>query len=130
MDHLDFMLYDRYKELDNACAYANHNHAIAVKKDQTLAILVKEHKTFCCLRDKKDRIIARLRHKVSDLEETIHEWDMQLEERENAGEDIRGYPYSYLSDDDDFLEDQAMDFHTDDDDYAFIDDDEDTESDE
>ena len=41
---------------------------------------------------------------MTDLEETIHERDMQLEERENAGEDIRGDPYSYLSDDDDFLE--------------------------
>ena len=69
---------------------------------------------------------------MTDLEETIHERDMQLKERENAGEDIRGDPYSYLSDDDDFLEDQAMDFHTDDDDSAFIydDDDEATDSDE
>ena len=61
------------------------------------------------------------------MEETIHERDMQLEERENAGEDLRGDPYSYLSDDDDFLEDQAMDFFTDEEDFAFIDDDEDDE---
>src|SRR4051812_44881247 len=66
VDHLSFMMYDRKKELDNDRAYANHNYAIVVKKDQTLAILVKEHKTFRHLRDKKDRIIARLRHKVSD----------------------------------------------------------------
>src|SRR3954465_8870110 len=42
VDHLSFMLYGRQKELDNACAYANHNYVIAVKKDQTLAIPVKE----------------------------------------------------------------------------------------
>lgn len=130
VDHLDFMLYDRQKELDNASAYANHNYAIAVKKDQNLAILVKEHRSLCRLRDKKDHIIARLRHKVSDLEETIHEQDMQLEERENEGEDIHGDPYSYLSDDDDYLEDLDMDFHTNDDDSAFIDDEEATGSDE
>src|SRR3954469_16214551 len=84
VDLLSFMLYDRQKELDNARAYANHNYAIAVKKDQTLAILAKERKSFGHLRDKKDRIIARLHHKVSDLEETIHGRDMQLQERENA----------------------------------------------
>src|SRR3954469_15218972 len=67
VDHLSFMLYDRQKDLDNARSYANHNHAIAVMKDQTIAILAKEHKTFRRLRDKKDRIIARLPHKVSDL---------------------------------------------------------------
>ncbi len=72
--------------------------------------------------DKKECMFARLRHRISSLEETIHERDMQLEERENAGEDLRGDPYSYLSDDDDFLEDQAMDFFTDEDDFAFIDD--------
>ena len=52
---------------------------------------------------------------------------MQLEERENVEEDLHGDPYSYLSDDDDFLEDRAMDFFTDKEDFAFIDD---TESDE
>ena len=54
---------------------------------------------------------------------------MQLEERENAGEDLRGDPYSYLSDNDDFLEDQAMDLFTDEDDFAFIDDDDDDDED-
>ena len=88
-------------------------------------MLAKDRKSRHRQLDKKERIIARLRHCISDLEETIHERDMQLEERENAGEDLRGDPYSYLSDDDDFLEDQAMDFFTDEDNFAFIDDDED-----
>ena len=47
VDHLDLMLYDRQKELDNARAYANHNHAIAVRKDQTLAILAMERYSLC-----------------------------------------------------------------------------------
>ena len=52
-----------------------------------------------------------------------------MEERENAGEDLRGDHYSYLNDDDDFLENQAMDFFTDEEDFAFINDDEDDEDD-
>ena len=91
-------------------------------------MLAKDRKSRRRQLDKKERIIARLRHRITDLEETIHERDMQLEERENAGEDLRGDPYSYLSDDD-FLEDQAMDFFTDEEDFAFIDDDEDDEDD-
>src|SRR4051812_17077579 len=125
VDHLSFMMYDRQKELDNDRSYANHNYAITVKKDQTIAMLVKDLQSRRRQLHKKGRIIALLRHKVTDLEETIHERDMQLEDRENAGEDICGDPYSYLIDDDDFLEDQAMDFFTDEDNFAFIEDDED-----
>src|SRR3954469_12094255 len=88
-------------------------------------MLAKDRKSRRRQLDKKECIIARLCHHISSLEETIHERDMQLEERENAREDLRGDPYSYISDDDDFLEDQAMDFFTDEEDFAFIDDDED-----
>ena len=45
MDHLSFMMYDRQKELDNARFYANHNYAIAVKKDQTIAMLEKDRQS-------------------------------------------------------------------------------------
>src|SRR4051812_20542041 len=128
LDHLSFMMYDRHQELDNCRDYSNHKSAIIKTKDQTIAMLAKDRKSRRRQLDKKECIIARLRHRISSLEETIHERDMELEERENAGDDIRGDPYSYLSDDDDFLEDQAMDFFTDEDDYAFIDDAEDDEA--
>src|SRR4051812_40246055 len=105
LDHLSFMMYDRQQELDNCRDYSNHKSAIINTKDQTM--LAKDRKYRRRHLDKKERIIAHLRHRISSLEETIHERDMQLEERENAGEDLRGDPYSYLSDDDDFLEDQA-----------------------
>ena len=49
---------------------------------------------------------------------------MDLDSTEDEGEDITGDPYSYLSDDDDYLEDYAMDFFTDDEDYNFINDEE------
>src|SRR3954464_4804443 len=128
LDHLSFMMYDRQQELENARDYSNHKSSIVKTKDQTIAMLVKDRKSRRRQLDKKERIIARLRHRITDLEETNHERDMKLEERENAGEDLRGDSYSYLSDDDDFLEDQAMDFFTDEDDFAFIDDDEDDEA--
>src|SRR3954465_2675968 len=113
LDHLSFMMYDRQQELDNCRDYSNNKSTIIKTKQQPLAMLAKDRKSRRRQLDKKERIIARLRHRISSLEETIHERDMQLEERENAGEDLRGDPYSYLSDDDDFLEDQAMDFFTD-----------------
>src|SRR4051812_2922389 len=128
LDHLSFMMYDRQKELDNARSYANHRYTIAAKKDQTIAMLVNDRQSHRRQLDKKERIIARLRHRITELEETVHERDMQLEERENVGKDLRGDPYSYLTDDDDFLEDQAMDFFTNEDDFAFIDDAEDDEA--
>src|SRR3954467_3126673 len=129
LDHLSFMMYDRQQELDNCRDYCNHKSAIIKTKDQTIAMLAKDRKSRRRQLDKKEHIIARLRHHISSLEETIHERDMQLEERENAGEDLRGDPYSYLSDDDDFLEDQAMYFFTDEEDFAFINDDDDDEDD-
>src|SRR3954469_9335422 len=128
LDHLSFMMYDHQQELDNCRDYYNHKSAIIKTKDHTISMLAKDRKSRLCQLDKKERIIARLCHRISSLEETIHERDMKLEERENAGEDLRGDPYSYLNDDDDFLEDQAMDFFTDEDDFAFIDDAEDDEA--
>ena len=76
VDNLDFMLYDRQKELDNARAYVNHNLSIAIKKDQTLAILAKERQSLRRQHDKKDRTIDRLRKKVAALEKTIHEQEV------------------------------------------------------
>ena len=61
---------------------------------------------------------------MADLEKTIKEQEAQLaaKEEEEEGEDIQGDLYSDLSDDNDYLEDDAMDFYTDDDDSDFIDD--------
>src|SRR3954465_11526786 len=95
LDHLSFMMYDRYQELDNCRDNCNHKSAIIKTKDQTIAMVAKDRKSRRRQLDKKERIIARLRHRISSLEETIHERDMQLEQRENAGEDLRGDPYSF-----------------------------------
>src|SRR3954469_10267007 len=82
LDHLSFMMYDRQQELDNARDYSNHKFAIIRTKDQTIAMIAKDRKSRRHQLDKKERTIAHLCHCISDLEETIHERYMQLEERE------------------------------------------------
>src|SRR4051812_2765498 len=69
LDHLSFMMYDRQKELDNARSYANHMYAITSKKDQTIAMLVKDCLSRRRQLDKKERIIARLRNRIMGLED-------------------------------------------------------------
>ena len=61
--------------MDNCRDYSNHKSAIIKTKDQTIAMLAKDRKFRRRQLDKKERIIARLRHRISDLEETIHERD-------------------------------------------------------
>ena len=60
---------------------------------------------------------------MADLEKTVKEQEAQLaaKEEEDEGEDIQGDMDSYLSNDDDFLEEDAMDFYTGDEDSDFID---------
>ena len=48
VNHLDYMLYETHKELDNARAHANHQHLARAEKDSTFAILVREHKSLRC----------------------------------------------------------------------------------
>ena len=115
--------------MDNARAVSNHKTAIATQKDNTINRLLKNRNKCRRSLDKKQRIIARLRRKISALEYIIQKNDMDLDSTEDEGEDITGDPYSYLSDDDDYLEDYAMDFFTDEDDYNFINDDEAEEGD-
>ena len=123
VENLDFLMYDRQKELDNAREFANHNRAIAAQKVQTFSLLVKDHQSLRLQREKKDRTIARLRKKVADLEKTVKEQEDHLaaKEEEEEGEDIQGDTDSYLSNDDDFLEEDVVDFYIDDEDSDFID---------
>ncbi|KAK1677020.1 hypothetical protein QYE76_037868 [Lolium multiflorum] len=84
VEHLDFMLHETQKELDNA-------------------------------RAKKDATIARLRAKIVSLEATFKTQEDQLREMEEDGEDIQGGE-AFLSDDDDFEEDENTDVE----DYEFM----------
>ena len=91
VDHMDFMLHETQKELDNAHDHAKQSNAEAVERKETLAILTKERKSLHSQLNKKDRIIACLRQKIATLEETIHDQEIQLDEQhEEEGEDIQG----------------------------------------
>lgn len=123
VDNLDFMLYDRQQEFGQCsclrqpqpCHCSQEGPDPHHPRQGAPITSPSAWKNYC--------IIDRLHKKVATLEKTIREQEIQLEEKEEEGEDIRGDLYSYLSDDDDYLEDDAMEFHTDDDDSDFIDDD-------
>ncbi|KAK1649785.1 hypothetical protein QYE76_067590 [Lolium multiflorum] len=114
VDHLDFMLYQTQKELDHSRAYANQTHMGLAHHADAIKMLAKDHKSLRLQRAKKDATIARLRAKIVSLEATVKAQEDQLMEMEAEGEDIQGGE-AFLSDDDDFEEDEF----TDEEDYEF-----------
>ncbi|KAK1647782.1 hypothetical protein QYE76_065587 [Lolium multiflorum] len=92
VEHLDFMLHETQKELDNARPQVTPPQ-----------------------RAKKDATIARLRAKILSLEATVKAQEDQLREMEEEGEDIQGGE-AFMSDDEDFEEDE----YTDVEDYEFL----------
>ena len=117
MEHLDFMLHETRKELDNARVYANQTHLHLAEHADAIKMLAKDRKSLRYQRAKKDYTIARLRAKITALEETVKAQETQLKDLEGEGEDIQGDGTSYLSDDDDFEEDEDTDVE----DYEFMD---------
>ena len=117
VEHLDFMLRETRKELDNSRTYANQTYLHQSKQTETIKIFAKERKSLRYQRAKKDYTIARLRAKIAALEETVKTQETQLKDLEGEGEDIQGDGTSYLSDDDDFEEDEDTDVE----DYEFMD---------
>jgi uncharacterized protein (DUF3084 family) len=115
VEHLDFMLHETRKELDNSRVYANQTHLHMSQQTEAIKMLAKDRKTLRQQRAKKDSTIARLRAKIASLEETVQAQETQLRELEEEGEDIQGGA-AYLSDDDDFEEDENTDVE----DYEFM----------
>jgi uncharacterized protein (DUF3084 family) len=115
VEHLDYMLHETQKELDNSRIYANQTHLHLSQQTETIKMLAKDRKTLRQQRAKKDSTIARLRAKIASLEETVQAQETQLRELEEEGEDIQGGA-AYLSDDDDFEEDENTDVE----DYEFM----------
>ncbi|KAK1605583.1 hypothetical protein QYE76_029256 [Lolium multiflorum] len=106
----------REKEQDNSRIYANQTHLHLSQQIETIKMLAKDRKTLRQQRAKKDSTIARLRAKIASLEATIQAHETQLREMEEEGEDIHGGA-AFLSDDDDFEEDENTDVE----DYEFMD---------
>jgi chromosome segregation ATPase len=115
VEHLDYMLHKTQKELDNSRIYANQTHLHLSQQTETIKMLAKDRKTLRQQRAKKDSTIARLRAKIASLEETVQAQETQLRELEEEGEDIQGGA-AYLSEDDDFEEDENTDVE----DYEFM----------
>ncbi|KAK1611776.1 hypothetical protein QYE76_035449 [Lolium multiflorum] len=114
VEHLDFMLHETQKELDNARVYTNQTHLALAQHADAIKMLSKDRKSLRLQRAKKDATIARLRAKIVSLEATVKAQEDQLREMEEEGEDIQGGE-AFMSDDDDFEEDE----YTDVEDYEF-----------
>ncbi|KAK1677818.1 hypothetical protein QYE76_038666 [Lolium multiflorum] len=120
VQHLDFMLHETRKELELTRV---HNHraqmALAHHAD-AIRMLAKDRKSLRLQRAKKDATISRLREKIRTLEVTVRTQQDQIQEMEEDGDDIQGGD-DFLSDDNDFEDDEF----TDEEDYAFLESEED-----
>ncbi|KAK1660329.1 hypothetical protein QYE76_048488 [Lolium multiflorum] len=115
VEHLDFMLHETQKELDNARVYANQTHMALAHHADAIKMLAKDRKSLRLQRAKKDATIARLRAMIVSLEATVKAQEDQLREMEEEGEDIQGGE-AFMSDDEDFEGDEF----TDEEDYEFL----------
>ncbi|KAK1664061.1 hypothetical protein QYE76_052220 [Lolium multiflorum] len=106
-EHLDFMLYQTQKDLDATRAYANQTHAHIIEQGEAIKLLNNDRKSLRQQRAKKDATIVRLRAKIASLEATVKAQEDQLREMEDddGGIDLQGGG-AFLSDDDDFEEDE------------------------
>jgi hypothetical protein len=116
-EHLDFMLYHTQQDLDNARMYANQTHLALATHADAIKMLSKDRNKLRLQRAKKDATIARLHAQITALEATVKAQEDQLKEMEedDAGIDLQGGG-AFLSDDDDFEEDEF----TEEEDYAFL----------
>lgn len=69
--HLNCMLQEVRKELDNSRAYINAHHQVRSETANTITILARERKTLRKRIDMKNLTIARLLEKIASLEQTI-----------------------------------------------------------
>ncbi|KAK1629407.1 hypothetical protein QYE76_003722 [Lolium multiflorum] len=113
------LLASRYAHLvmhsDNSRAYANQTHLALAQHADAIKMLAKDRKSLRLQRAKTDATITRLRAKIASLEATVNAQEDQLREIEHEGEDIQGGG-AFLSDDDDFEEDENTDIE----DYEFL----------
>jgi hypothetical protein len=124
VDHMDYMLQETRKELDNARAQANADHIVQAEAANTITLLASDRRSLRRQRTARDTTITRLRAKIAAQEQTIADLENMLEEVEEEGIDLRRENDAFLSDDDDYLEEQMdMEPETDEDDDDFIDDD-------
>ncbi|KAK1694551.1 hypothetical protein QYE76_011248 [Lolium multiflorum] len=81
VEHLDFMVHETRKELDNSRVYANQTHLHISQQTDAIKMLAKDHKSLHQQRAKKDATIARLRAKIVSLEATVKAQEDRLRDR-------------------------------------------------
>ncbi|KAK1660839.1 hypothetical protein QYE76_048998 [Lolium multiflorum] len=116
-EHLDFMLYHTQLDLDNARMYANQTHLALATHGDAIKHLSRCRNKLRLKCAKKDVTITRLRAQIASLEATVKAQEEQLMEIEEdeVGIDLQGGG-AFLSDDDDFEEDEF----TEEEDYEFL----------
>ncbi|KAK1608877.1 hypothetical protein QYE76_032550 [Lolium multiflorum] len=115
VQHLDFMLHETRKDLEQARGHAHRAQMALAHHADAIRMLAKDRKSLRLQRAKKDATINRLREKIRTLEITVRTQQDQIQEMEEDGEDIQGGE-DFLSDDNDFEEDEF----TDEEDYEFL----------
>jgi hypothetical protein len=115
VDHMDFMLFETRAELDNSRSTATHTQDQLNKYAETIKVLAKERRTLRQTVVKRDSTIHRLKAKIAVLKETIatQAEQHQILEGEGEGENIQGDGYSYVSNEDNYEEEDEgdLDFH-------------------
>ncbi|KAK1693031.1 hypothetical protein QYE76_009728 [Lolium multiflorum] len=120
VQHLDLMLHETRKELELTRVHNHRAQMTLAHHAEAIRMLAKDRKSLRLQRAKKDATIRRLREKIRTLEVTVRTQQDQIQEMEDEGDDIQGGD-DFLSDDNDFEDDEF----TDEEDYAFLESEED-----
>ncbi|KAK1609505.1 hypothetical protein QYE76_033178 [Lolium multiflorum] len=119
-----FALLRRHDTMGEPMALSSHPvlkiHMTLAHHAEAIRMLAKDRKSLRLQRAKKDATISRLREKIRTLEVTVRTQQDQIQEMEEDGDDIQGGD-DFLSDDNDFEDDEF----TDEEDYAFLESEED-----
>ena len=115
VQHLDLMLHETRKELELTRVHNHRAQMTLAHHAEAIRMLAKDRKSLRLQRAKKDATIRRLREKIRTLEVTVRTQQDQIQEMEEEGDDLQGGD-DFLSDDNDFEDDEF----TDEEDYAFL----------
>ncbi|KAK1647427.1 hypothetical protein QYE76_065232 [Lolium multiflorum] len=115
VEHLDFMLHETRKDLELTRVHAHRAQMALAHHADAIRLLAKDRRSLRLQRAKNVATITRLREKIRTLEVTVRTQQDQIQEMEEDGEDIQGGD-DFLSDDNDFEDDEF----TDEEDYEFL----------
>ena len=118
-DNLNFMLYITQQELDRARTKADTTYFELLEARSLIKDLNKDRRSLRRIRAKKDHTILKLRGEILRLERTVAELEDSLAEVEEEGIDLRKENETFISDDDDYLE-EMMDIEMENDEEEIV----------